>query len=151
MQKRYTFESVRENSRLLRDKLLKLIEWNQPVDKEEKRIMLDLIDQATLGIGTEPVVLQMLDVGYNIIEVDDFQYFLRCLVEYDNAVVDSDFFMSVIGKDCYGYTYDICKLWKAVLFELNHFIPKALESAARMSKEVISDNKKIKSVRTVSK
>jgi hypothetical protein len=148
-QRRYTFESVRENSRILREKILSLVEYNTPVDRDEKRMMLDLLDRATMGIGTEPVVLQLVDEGYNVIRLKDFQHFVRCLIDYDHSIVNSDFFVMVAGKEYYGMTYDIGILWKVVLYNLNHFIPKALDSAARMSKEVISDRKEVKTVSTV--
>lgn len=148
-QRRYTFEATRENSRLLREKLLLLIESNSPIESDEKRKMLDLIDNSTLGIGTEAVDFYMSD--NKKIVIPDFQQFIRCIVEYDKDVVDGSFFVSVLGSKYYDTTYPISEIWSLVLFNLNHFIPKALEASAKMSKEIISDGKSIRTVSTVKK
>ena len=148
-QKRYTFEATKENSRELRKKILLLIDDNSPVEYDDKSKMLDLIDNSTLGIGTEPVNFYMSD--NKKISISDFQQFLRCLIEYDKGIVDGSFFIQVLGSDYYDTTYSISELWKLVLFNLNHFIPKALEASAKMSKEIISDGKTIRTVSTVKK
>ena len=148
-QKRYTFEATKENSRKLREKLLLLIDDNSPIELNEKSKMLDLVDNSTLGIGTETVDFYMSD--NKKITIPDFQQFLRCIIEYDKDVVDGSFFIQVLGSSYYDTVYPISEIWKLVLFNLNHFIPKALEASAKMSKEIISDGKSIRTVSTVKK
>jgi len=148
-QKRYTFESTRKNSRELREKLLILIKENSPIEQDEKSKMLNLIDRSTLGIGVDPVTFHMSD--YDKFIVPDFQHFMRCLIEYDKNIVDGSFFIPILGSNHFKRSYNISELWQLILYNLNHFIPKALEASAKMSKEIISDAKDIRTIRTVKK
>jgi len=146
-QKRYTFESVRENCRKLRGKLIIAIKENEPVAKDEKDVLLNLIDYATYGIGTTNVTFFLDDKQ---IEIPDFQHFFRCLVEHDKNFVDYDFWFKTIGKSIEG-RYDIKVIWEQVLFNLNHFIPKAIEASAKMSKEIVDTKREVKTIKTKKK
>jgi len=83
--------------------------------------------------------------------VPDFQHFMRCLIEYDKNIVDGSFFVPIIGSRYFNISYNISEIWQLILYNLNHFIPKALEASAKMSKEIISDAKDIRTIRTVKK
>jgi len=108
---------------------------------------LNLIDYATYGIGTSNVKIFLDDKE---IEIEDFQHFIRCLVEHDKNFVDYDFWFKTIGQSIEGQ-YDISIIWEQVLFNLNHFIPKAIEASAKMSKEIVDTKRKVETVKTKKK
>jgi len=143
-QKRYTFESIKENSRELRRKILLLREHNIPIDDDEKEEFLNLLDGSTLGINVDEDIIFRIDE--KDILVSDFQFLMRCFVEYDKAIVHSDFFYQTFGR--YIEPQPIGKIWEQILYNLNHLIPKALETGAKMSKEVIDLKRTIPQVKT---
>ena len=151
-EKRHTFETVNNKSLELREKILKLIDLNIPVPDDEKKCMLELLNRSTYGIGTEESILHLYynDDCINV-KTDNLQQFIRCIIEYDKDVVDNAFFIPLFGESGshYNRSYPISIVWRSVLYEINRFIPKTLEAAAKMSKEIISDKQLIKTMKTV--
>jgi len=149
-QSRATYTDTKNNQKKLVKKIHELIRENRPLnDDDEREKMLDLINGSTLGIGTEQIQIRL--PGKRTLNIDDFQHFIRCLIEYDFNIVTSDFLFEIIGEThrCINYNIEIKDLWKQLLFNLNHFFPKAIESSVRISKEIIDTKRKVRTIHTI--
>jgi len=129
---RATFEDTKAKQKQLRHILDGLIAENRPLKADERDKLFDLYADANIGLGTSETVLWLSN--NKIIEVPNFEKFVRDLFYYEKNLVDGDFFFQTLGK-YKTYEVEIKELWKQIRSKTMGVGAEALTQAIRISKE----------------
>jgi len=137
---RATFEDTKTKQRLFRHKLTELINENRPVNDDERDKVIDLYNDANLGLGGVETVL-WLNNGKKIV-IPNLEKFVRDLIDYNEQIVNGEFFFFSLGH-YKELSVPIKELWRQIKSKTNQVNAEALSQAIRISKEQSRKNKSI--------
>jgi hypothetical protein len=131
---RATFEDTKTKQRLFRHKLTELINENRPVNDDERDKVIDLYNDANLGLGGVETVL-WLNTGKKIV-IPNLEKFVRDLIDYNEQIVNGEFFFFSLGH-YKELSVPIKELWRQIKSKTNQVNAEALTQTLRMSKEIV--------------
>jgi len=144
---RATFKDTKKNQVKWRKKIDTLINENRCVLPDEREDLFTLFDDATYGLGIEPVTFYLRD-GWKL-EIPNLQYFLRCLIYYNRSnVVDGEFLFSKLGR-YKSYSVPINEMWEHVRDACGGVMAEALTMSIRISKEQTQNRRQVKTIQTI--
>jgi len=144
---RATYQDTLIKQEELRKKLDILINESRCIETDKEREgLFNLLGDSLLGEEKRLCIEKFIKYPSNTwCRVEDFGEFVREFLYIDRTSIPITFFRNQYGNEF----IDISGVWKAIRRECFALFPRSLDKAIKMSKEMIQDRKKIRTVSTV--